>query len=109
MYLANGTERDHKLTMVLLVWHGTLQTAPSSFHELIIAQQLFFGFIIDRIGRRAGVVIATTFLIVGIIIATAAHGTSDYGMFWTMIVGRGIGGFGAGGKLSCSSQESFSA
>ena len=69
----------------------------------MIVPQLFFGFIIDRIGRRAGVVIATTFLILGIIIATGAHGTSDYGMFWVMIIGRGVAGFGAGGKLPCPS------
>ncbi len=35
---------------------------------------LFFGFIIDKIGRRTGVVFATFFLILGIILATAAHG-----------------------------------
>jgi len=37
--------------------------------------QLFFGFLIDRIGRRTGIIFATLFLILGIILATAAHGT----------------------------------
>ncbi|KAJ5988277.1 hypothetical protein N7481_003487 [Penicillium waksmanii] len=59
---------------------------------------LFFGVLIDRIGRRTGVVVATTFLILGVVLATAAHGKSELGMFWMMIVSRGIAGFGAGGE-----------
>ena len=38
---------------------------------------LAFGLIIDKLGRRTGVVFATCFLIIGIIIATAAHGESQ--------------------------------
>ncbi|EME78558.1 uncharacterized protein MYCFIDRAFT_64398 [Pseudocercospora fijiensis CIRAD86] len=59
---------------------------------------LFFGFVIDKIGRRTGIVFATFFLVLGIILATAAHGYSQLGMFWMMIVARGIAGFGAGGE-----------
>lgn len=59
---------------------------------------LFFGVTIDRFGRRTGIVFATCFLIFGIILATASHGRSDLGMFWMMIVARGIAGFGAGGE-----------
>ncbi|CAK7212759.1 hypothetical protein SBRCBS47491_001575 [Sporothrix bragantina] len=59
---------------------------------------LFFGFVIDRLGRRTGIVFATLFLVLGIIIATAAHGTSELGMLWMMIIGRGVSGFGAGGE-----------
>ena len=40
---------------------------------------LFFGVLIDRIGRRTGVVTATAFLILGIVLATAAHGTTQLG------------------------------
>jgi MFS family permease len=58
---------------------------------------LFFGFLIDKMGRRTGIFFATVFLILGIIIATAAHGTNNLGMFWMMIIGRGVAGFGAGG------------
>jgi MFS family permease len=58
---------------------------------------LFFGYIIDKIGRRTGIFFATLFLVLGVVIATAAHGTNHLGMFWMMIVGRGIAGFGAGG------------
>lgn len=35
---------------------------------------LFFGYIIDRIGRRTGIIFATLFLVLGIVLATAAHG-----------------------------------
>lgn len=40
---------------------------------------LFFGFLIDKIGRRTGVVFATLFLVLGIVLATAAHGYSELG------------------------------
>ena len=59
---------------------------------------LTFGFVIDRLGRRTGIVFATIFLILGIVLATAAHGESELGLFWMMIVGRGVAGFGAGGE-----------
>ncbi|BAE57925.1 major facilitator superfamily domain-containing protein [Aspergillus flavus] len=59
---------------------------------------LFFGVLIDRLGRRTGVVAATTFLVLGIALAAAAHGKSELGMFWMMIIARGVAGFGAGGE-----------
>lgn len=59
---------------------------------------LFFGFLIDKVGRRTGIVFATAFLVLGIVLATAAHGTTQLGMFWMMVVARGIAGFGAGGE-----------
>lgn len=59
---------------------------------------LFFGVLIDKIGRRTGIVFATILLILGIIIATASHGKDQLGLFWMMIVGRGVAGFGAGGE-----------
>ncbi|KAJ0147733.1 hypothetical protein HZ326_9624 [Fusarium oxysporum f. sp. albedinis] len=42
---------------------------------------LFFGYAIDRLGRRTGIVFATLFLVLGIILATAAHGKTELGMF----------------------------
>lgn len=59
---------------------------------------LFFGFTIDKFGRTTGIVFATAFLVFGIVLATASHGTSNLGLFWMMIVARGIAGFGAGGE-----------
>ena len=60
---------------------------------------LFFGWAIDKLGRRSGIIGATGFLILGVILATAAHGTTETGVFWMMIIGRGVAGFGAGGEL----------
>lgn len=59
---------------------------------------LFFGVVIDRLGRHTGIVFATFFLTLGIILATASHGKDQFGLFWMMIVARGIAGFGAGGE-----------
>lgn len=61
---------------------------------------LFFGWAIDRLGRRTGIFWATFFLVLGIVLATAAHGATRNGMFWMMIIGRGVAGFGAGGMFS---------
>lgn len=60
---------------------------------------LFFGWAIDKLGRRNGIVFATAFLVLGIVLTTAAHGTINTGMIWMMIIGRGIAGFGAGGMI----------
>jgi MFS family permease len=40
---------------------------------------LFFGVLIDRIGRRTGVISATAFLILGVVLATASHGSTQLG------------------------------
>ncbi|KAH8653096.1 major facilitator superfamily domain-containing protein [Tricladium varicosporioides] len=78
---------------------NTIKTRLSnSFLVGEIFGMLFFGMLIDRVGRRTGVVFATIFLVLGIIISTAAHGTTQEGLFWMMIIGRGMAGFGAGGE-----------
>jgi len=59
---------------------------------------LFFGWAIDRLGRRMGIFWSTLFLVLGVIITTAAHGKDGRGLFWMMVVGRGVSGFGFGGK-----------
>lgn len=40
---------------------------------------LFFGVLVDRVGRRTGIIAATLFLVLGVVLATAAHGTSQLG------------------------------
>jgi MFS family permease len=37
-------------------------------------------------------------LVLGIVLATAAHGKTPTGMFWMIIISRGIAGVGAGGE-----------
>lgn len=78
---------------------STIKTRLSNSYLIgEIFGMIFFGVIIDRLGRRTGIVFATLFLILGIILATASHGKDQLGLFWMMIVGRGIAGFGAGGE-----------
>lgn len=79
---------------------STIKTRLSNSYLIgEIFGMLFFGYTIDKVGRRTGIIFATAFLVLGVIIATAAHGTTQLGMFWMMIVGRGIAGFGAGGTF----------
>ncbi|KAG6006909.1 hypothetical protein E4U21_006629 [Claviceps maximensis] len=59
---------------------------------------LLLGWTIDRMGRRTGILWATVCLVLGIVLTTAANGTSVNGRFWMMIIGRGVAGFGAGGE-----------
>ncbi|KAK4980227.1 hypothetical protein LTR42_000534 [Elasticomyces elasticus] len=90
---------------------STIKTRLSNSYLIgEIFGMLFFGFLIDRIGRRTGIIFATLFLVLGVIIATAAHGTTPLGMFWMMIIGRGIAGFGAGGEYpTCATGSSEAA
>ena len=109
---------------------STIKTRLSNAYLIgEIFGMLFFGYVIDKIGRRTGIFFASKFLpeihdavtgvfklpdrtiqpfsannsaafflVLGVVLATAAHGTSQLGMFWMMIVARGVAGFGAGGK-----------
>ncbi|PVH75796.1 MFS general substrate transporter [Cadophora sp. DSE1049] len=78
---------------------STIKTRLSNSYLIgEIFGMLFFGVTIDRFGRRTGIVFATFFLILDIVLATAAHGNDHLGMFWMMIVARGVAGFGAGGE-----------
>ncbi|KAK9319082.1 major facilitator superfamily domain-containing protein [Lipomyces orientalis] len=71
---------------------------------------LLFGLCIDRFGRRIGIIATTIFLVFGIVLSTAAHGNTVTGMFWMMIVSRGIAGVGAGGEYAvCTAQALESA
>lgn len=50
---------------------------------------LGFGYIIDRYGRKAGIIATTSLLVLGLIISTAANGASVEGLLWMLIIGRG--------------------
>jgi MFS family permease len=81
------------------VFTKTIKTRLSNAYLIgEIFGMLFFGYTIDIFGRRTGIFFATIILVFGVILATAAHGKTPLGMFWMMIVGRGVAGFGAGGK-----------
>jgi MFS family permease len=61
-----------------------------------ICGQLCVGLTCDYLGRKTAIVITTLLIVVGGILATAAHGITIDGMFWMLTVARGIVGFGVG-------------
>ncbi|KAF9001400.1 MFS general substrate transporter [Hymenopellis radicata] len=70
-----------------------------------VVGMIFFGLCIDRWGRKLGIIATTAFLVLGIVLATASHGTTPTGMLWMMVVARGVAGVGAGGEYAvCTAQ-----
>ena len=62
-------------------YSDTIKTRLSNSYLIgEIFGMLFFGFIIDKVGRRTGIVFATSFLILGAVLSTAAHGKNQLGM-----------------------------
>lgn len=59
-----------------------------------IIGQIFVGILCDRIGRKAGLVVTTSLIVIGATLCTAAHGArgNPYGLFWFMTIARGITG-----------------
>lgn len=68
----------------------------------MIVGMLMFGVIADQLGRKTGAVATTALLVLGIILSTAAKGETETGMFWMLIIARGIAGVGAGGEYPVS-------
>ncbi|KAI0015119.1 metabolite transport protein [Xylariomycetidae sp. FL0641] len=68
----------------------------------MIIGMLFFGVVVDQLGRKTGAVATTALLVLGIVLSAAAHGSDPTGMFWMLIVARGIAGVGAGGEYPVS-------
>ena len=63
----------------------------------MIVGMLGFGYISDRLGRKSGAVLTTLILVVGIALSAASNGKDELGMFWMLVISRGIAGVGAGG------------
>ncbi|KAK9773037.1 hypothetical protein SCAR479_10367 [Seiridium cardinale] len=63
---------------------------------------LLFGFVVDQLGRKTGAVATTILLVLGIVLSTAANGANTTGLFWMLIIARGIAGVGAGGEYPVS-------
>lgn len=78
------------------------QRLSNAFLIGMIVGMLGFGFIVDQMGRKSGAVMTTVILVVGIVLSAAANGTDATGLFWMMIVARGIAGVGAGGEYPVS-------
>jgi hypothetical protein len=64
----------------------------------MIVGMVGFGVVVDQIGRKTGAVLTTLILLLGIALSTGANGTSPLGLFWMLVVARGIAGVGAGGE-----------
>lgn len=69
----------------------------NAFMVGMIIGMLSFGYISDKLGRKTGAVLTTTILVLGIALSAGASGLTDDGMFWMLIIARGIAGVGAGG------------
>ncbi|KAI9320478.1 major facilitator superfamily domain-containing protein [Dichotomocladium elegans] len=68
-----------------------------------VVGQIGFGLVIDRVGRKIGLILTTALVIIGAALSAASSGTSPTGLLWMMIVSRGILGVGVGGEYPCSS------
>jgi len=82
---------------------STLQSALST---AVLYGVLFgligFGFIADIVGRKAGLIMCSSLVILGSVLSVAANGTSTDGMMWMIIVSRAIVGLGMGGEYTCN-------
>lgn len=83
----------------------------SSLFAGIIVGQLAFGYAVDRIGRRWGMILSSTIVIVGAILCASAYGAggSIEGMFAALAVYRVILGIGIGSEYPCGSVGSSEA
>ncbi|ORZ20705.1 major facilitator superfamily domain-containing protein [Absidia repens] len=68
-----------------------------------VVGQVFFGFFVDRIGRKAGLVTTTVLVILGAAMSAASSGVTSEGLLWMMVISRGVLGVGVGGEYPCSS------
>ncbi len=92
-------------------YNSTMKTRVSN--SLLVGEiigQVGIGLTCDYLGRKWAIVTTTVLIVIGSILATAAHGVTTTGMFWMLIVCRGAIGVGVGGEYSaCSSSTSEAA
>ncbi|THC99890.1 hypothetical protein EYZ11_000588 [Aspergillus tanneri] len=65
----------------------------------MILGMLAFGYVSDKQGRKRGAVLTTR-----IALSAGASGVTEDGMFWMLVIARGIAGVGAGGLTMVSSE-----
>ncbi|KAE8154881.1 major facilitator superfamily domain-containing protein [Aspergillus avenaceus] len=70
----------------------------NAFMVGMIIGMLSFGYVADKLGRKTGAVLTTAILVLGIALSAGASGVTRDGMFWMLIIARGIAGVGAGGE-----------
>jgi MFS family permease len=82
---------------------GTISTRLSNAFLIgMIVGMLLFGVVADQLGRKTGAVATTILLVFGIALSAGATGETETGMFWMLIIARGIAGVGAGGEYPVS-------
>lgn len=90
------------LSLIFGVIYPDLSTSmysrlSNAFIVGMIVGMLGFGYISDRLGRKSGAVLTTLILVVGIAMSAGASGEDQLGIFWMLVIRRGIAGVGAGG------------
>lgn len=88
--------------IMAVIYPKSLTTAVASrlsnaFMVGMIIGMLSFGYISDKLGRKTGAALTTSILVLGIALSAGASGLNENGMFWMLIIARGIAGVGAGG------------
>lgn len=89
--------------MLTVIYPETLSTdlkarLSNAFLIGMVVGMVAFGVVVDQLGRKTGAILTTVILVVGIALSAGASGTSPLGLFWMLIVARGIAGVGAGGE-----------
>jgi MFS family permease len=89
--------------MLTVIYPDTLSSEmkarlSNAFLIGMIVGMVGFGIVVDQLGRKTGAILTTVILLVGIALSTGASGTTPLGMFWMLVIARGIGGVGAGGE-----------
>ncbi|KKA21753.1 hypothetical protein T310_4202 [Rasamsonia emersonii CBS 393.64] len=89
--------------IMAVIYPHSLTTAVASrlsnaFMVGMIIGMLSFGYIADKMGRKTGAILTTALLVLGIALSAGASGVTPEGMFWMLIIARGIAGVGAGGE-----------
>ncbi|KAK9320536.1 major facilitator superfamily domain-containing protein [Lipomyces orientalis] len=110
--------QNNCMTMANALFSIEYKTAYTSTMKTRVSNSLFvgeifgqiaMGLVCDYFGRKVALVATTLLIVIGSILATAAHGTSTTGMFWMIMVARGIIGFGIGGEYPVSSTSASEA
>lgn len=110
--------QNNLMTMTNVVLRKEYPTQYTSYYSTAVSNALLVGEIIgqivigltcDYLGRKFAIVMTTLMIVFGGILATAAHGVTIQGMFWMLIIARGIVGFGTGGEYPASSTSASEA
>lgn len=110
--------QNNVMTMLNKVFSDIYPKVYDSDMKASVSNSLFVGTIFgqiavgvasDYIGRKWLIILATLFLIFGTIMCAASHGLTTKGMFWMLIVARGITGFGVGAEYPSSSVSALEA